>query len=752
MKKILSILTLCAVLVTACGCNSDTVIAETLPGGNPAPITDNTASGGVTDSGSASTGTSDTYIRTLNSMVMSLDAEQNVTINRYAHSEETPMGEAGTWTIFVYLCGGEAERLYGSASAELSEMLEASKKYENLRFVVQTGGSAKWQDGNVNPAITQRFLIRKGVMAAADEQLSVNMGESAALSAFLQWGVKNHPAEKMGVVLYGNGGGSVNGLLLDDQYSDSLTLREADAAFLTAFEGMTDKFEFIGIDAPMAASLETANVLATYADYMYASQEVMNGSSWDYAVFGDYLFSNPDADGGSLGAAVGDGYINDCDGKDSENTATFSVVDLSQTGSLISVFNTYIYNLYGMTDEATILADFSRGIHSADNFGGNNNFDGYGNFIDLAGIAAASPAYVPGKDAVISMVNEAVIYKNSGSDHSNACGLSVYYPLNVSNSTELALFESVAVSPYHLALVDRVANAAYAGTFNSSYMSDTLISRWGNFSYGVEDYYSSTVYDDYEYTYTEEYYDDYYCYTGVVESNSHWDYANSAVADGKSALIEFNSGPETENDGVFSFTLSEAALHNTEKVEGYVYELSEEGDEMYELGIAPDVTGDWGTGTFTAAFDGNWLALPDGQLLSLYLVSRHAEYDVYSSYVTVNGSEAVLRVVYNRTEGKAWIDGVWGGIDEYGNVRINPVKLTREDVIVPLYYTDDVFSDNFYITSGSEYVYDGREDLQVVSLQGENYLYGFNVHDICGNYYMTDYVYLVTEGDAISYR
>lgn len=752
MKKILSILTLCALLVTACGCNSDTVIAETLPGGTIPPVTASTASGESSNSGSSQTDSAETYVRTLNSMVMTLDAEQNVTINRYSHSEENPMGESGTWTIFVYLCGGEAERLYGSASADISEMIEATKKYDNLRFVVQTGGSTEWQDGSVNPDITQRFLIRKGVMAAANEQLSVNMGESASLSAFLQWGIKNHPAEKMGVVLYGNGGGSVNGVCLDDQYSDSLTLREIDAAFLTAFEGMTDKFEFIGFDAPMMASLETANILATYADYMYASQELTNGSSWDYTVFGDYLFSNPDADGGALGAAVGEGYINDCDGENSENTATFSVIDLSQTGSLISVFNTYIYNLYGMTDEATILADFSRGIHSADSFGGNNYFDGYGNFIDLAGIAAASPAYVPGKDAVVSMVNQAVVYKNSGSDHNNACGLSVYYPLNVSSSSELALFESVAASPYHLALVDRVANAAYTGVFNSSYMSDTLISRWGDFSYGVEDYYSSTVYEDYTYTYTEEYYDDYYCYTGAIESNNYWNYADSVVADGKSSIIDFTSAPETTDDGGFSFTLSEAALYNAEKVEGYVYELSEEGEEMYELGIAPDVTGDWKTGTFSAAFGGSWLALPDGQKLSVYPVSRHEGYDVYSSYVTVNGEEALLRVVYNYAESKAWIDGVWGGIDEYGAVLINPVKLTREDVIVPLYYTDDVFSDNFYLTSGEEYIYDGREELQIVKLEGENYLYGFNIHDICGNYYMTDYVYLVTDGETPSYR
>jgi len=750
MKKILSILTLLAVLVTACGCNSDTVIAETMPGGLKPSDGGNTPVITTQDSSGSDTG-EEVYVRTLNSMKMTLGADNGISTTRYSLSAETPMGEEGTWTIFVYLCGGEAERLYGSASKDIEEMIAASKLSDKLRFVVQTGGSASWSNTDINPQLAQRFLIRKGVMAVADEQAEVNMGETASLSAFLKWGVKNHPAEKMGVVFYGHGGGSINGVCLDDRYSDSLTLREIDAAMLTAFEQMTDKFEFIGFDAPMMASLETANILATYADYMYACEELMHGSSWDYTAFGEHLFSQPESTGATMGVLVGDYYINSCDGKSNEKTAAFSVTDLSKADSLVSAFNTYIYNLYGMTDEAAILVEFSRGIHKADTFGGNNSFDGYANLIDLAGITAASPSYVPGKDAVSAALSEAVVYTKNGTAHSNACGLSVYYPLNVNNSTELAMFESVAVSPYHLALVDRIVNGVYKGGFDSLHMSDTLISRWGSFTYGFEDYYSDTVLEDYEYTYTEEFYDDYYYYMETVEDNDYWLYADSCVADGQSGLIEFTAVPESGENGGFGFTLSENALYNTEKVEGYVYQLSEDGEEMYEMGIAPDVTADWGKGIFSADFDGKWIALPDGQRLSVYPVSRNEGFDIYSSYVLVNGNEAVLRIVRDYMENEVYIEGVWGGIDEYGVPGISPMKLTKDDKITPLYYTDDVFSDDVYITEGEEYVFDGRDDLQLVTLEGD-YLYGFNIHDICGNYLATDYVFFTSDGETVKYQ
>ena len=84
----------------------------------------------------------------------------------------------------------------------------------------------------------------------------------------------------MGVILWDHGGGSISGVCFDEISDDSLSLREIDTGLLSTMKnaGMTDTFEFIGFDACLMSTVETANVLASYSDYMIASEESEPGS------------------------------------------------------------------------------------------------------------------------------------------------------------------------------------------------------------------------------------------------------------------------------------------------------------------------------------------------------------------------------------------------------------------------------------------------------------------------------------------
>ena len=53
--------------------------------------------------------------------------------------------EKGSWAIYWYLCGSDLESGGGFASADLAEMMEVSLP-ENVKVVVQTGGSSQWQN------------------------------------------------------------------------------------------------------------------------------------------------------------------------------------------------------------------------------------------------------------------------------------------------------------------------------------------------------------------------------------------------------------------------------------------------------------------------------------------------------------------------------------------------------------------------------------------------------------------------------
>ena len=747
MKKLLSIFTACAVLLAVSSCEA-----------KPADGTDTSAA--VSEESVSETAGSDTPVilpeephpASLSSITRTLDESGNITVSRYTPEESAPMGAAGTWTVFVYMCGGGLEEEYGMASADIVEMIEASSKC-GVKFAVQTGGAETWENGEINTSLTQRFIISGGEMTLDDEQAEVNMGESSSLSAFLTWGVENHPAESMGVVLWGKGNGTASGVCFDERYGgDSLTLREIDAALLTVYEKMTDKFEFIGFDASLMSTIETANILATYAEYMYGSQEIQLGVSWDYTAFGACLAENPAADGFAVGSALAGFYQKSCEGTSAESFVTFSVVKLSEIDALISAYNTYFQMLYAMTEEEVIRADVFRGMEKLERFGGSTALEGYANHVDLMGTVDASPDYFPGKSEVQTALGSAVMCLKNGEAHSGtACGLSVYYPLNINTAAELSAYACVAVSPYQLSFADRYVRSVYDGVFSGEYTNEELLKSWGGFTYSFEDYYSESVYEDYEYTYEEEFYDDYYSYSEDYEITEYWSYADSCTTDGASGLISFTDDPQTDDDSRFYFTLENSSLRLADNVEGYVYKLSEDGCELYDLGVYTGVECNWAENIFSDNYDGKHLTLSDGQELALYLVGKSETAEIYSSPVLVNGEEANLRVAYNREADEAEILSVWSGTDDYGCPKTGTVSLAAGDIIVPIYYTYDVFSDEEYYTEGEECEYDGSGALSVAFLDSGDYCFGFYISDVCGNYYTTDYEYFTVADGEFSF-
>lgn len=110
------------------------------------------------------------------------------------------------------------------------------------------------------------------------------MGNPATLSQFLRIGQSAFPADNYGLIFWNHGSGSVGGFGYDECYPDDrfLSLREIGEALESSRLSDNKKYAFIGFDACLMATLETASVLSPYADYMIASQELEPGGGWDY--------------------------------------------------------------------------------------------------------------------------------------------------------------------------------------------------------------------------------------------------------------------------------------------------------------------------------------------------------------------------------------------------------------------------------------------------------------------------------------
>ena len=629
---------------------------------------------------------------------MSLERKQIETASR---------SDDGVWTIFVYLCGTDLETDSGMGTDDLEEMAKSSPS-DKVRFVVQTGGTEEWTEDDVDTDKTDRFLVQNGEITKVDEKKLTNMGTPDTLADFLVWGTSNYSSEHMGLVLWNHGGGSITGVCFDEKYDqDSITLMEMDAALLKASETSKRKFDFIGYDACLMGTVEVANVLATYADYMFGSEEMEPGSGWDYTAIGNFLSKNPDSDTEALGKVVCDSFYESNVKADDEELTTLAVIDLSKIDNLILSFNSFAKNMYDAGEDASNLADMIRGIEEVDNFGGNNKTEGYTNMVDMGGICDACSAYADGADKVNQALDAAIVYQVTGSTHPDASGLSMYYPLSIQGSNELSLFSKVSVSPYYVSFVDRLGKTVATSESFDDYTPD----QW------FED-------DEWEY--------------GELSDDSYWDYLDDYEQTGESPYITFDEEPAVDENGTLGFKLDENGIDNAADIYALVYELSDDGEDIIEIGETIDIQGDWDTGRFYDNFDGYWLSLPDGQNLATYIADSTDDYVVYTSPILLNGEETNLRMRQYYEDGRVEIEGAWDGINEAGAASRDIIKIESGDKITPVYYAYDLDTFDEAAYEGAEYEVRGTLEINYEYLAVGEYYYAFNIDDIYGDYYISD--------------
>lgn len=661
----------------------------------------------------------DTSLKRSTDMVVSSGG--SLEIDRLARTETKKMGATGTWTVFVYMCGTDLESDGGYATADLQEMIDATQG-DNLKFVIQTGGTNSWENSKVDDSKVQRFVIENHDMKKIENTSLSNMGSAKTLADFLEWGVSTYPSEKMGLVFWNHGGGSITGVCFDEQNEfDSLSLLEIENALTAVYPKMTDQFEFIGFDACLMGTVETANVLAPHARYMYASEELEPGYGWDYQAMAKYIASNPGASGADLGRVVVDSFYDACVAIDSQNEATLSCVDLSKVDALVYAFNQVAQNMYTVTSNTDVLSKVVKGITKAENYGGNNKSEGYTNMVDMGSILKNISGNVTGTDAVMAALDNCVVYMKNGSDKADSYGLSMYYPLSVQGSEELSIFKDICVSPYYMSFVDKMA---YANDTNG---------ELGNYSdtdwLGADSLYWS---DSYNETSGADYWSD-------LDQTTTEDYNFSE----EESAVSFSEEPAINANGMYAFTISQDTLDYVDAVYCDVFVDSGDGNTLIELGLDDNINADWNTGHFEDNFNGTWISLPDGQPLATYIVEQGDNYNIYTSPVLLNGEETNLRIRLDFVDENNYtikIIGAWDGInEETGQSDKEITKLKKGDIITPEYYSYNMKTGEEGTYEGYEYTFNNDPVIYEEPLEVGDYYYSFQIDDIFGSSLYTDF-------------
>ncbi len=326
-------------------------------------------------------------------------------------------------TVFVYMIGSDLEDATGSASINLSQMIDATEASPDLRFVVEAGGTSRWFTRGFKGMRTARYIIRSGRVTMLDDLGGkLSMSTPDTLADFLSWGNKEYPYGRK-MLFFWNHGGGIAGFGYD-----KLSVRE-DRKMLSipeiksALEKDGTKYDLIGFDACLMQSLEVGIALEPYADYLLASEEGEPASGLYYTTAFSGLAKDPEMDTKKFGAVMCSSYDQALELINGYPQAgcTLSMVDLRYIPKVRESFYSYLEKLdKHFAEDRDSFIDMSTARSRAHEFKMDDQ-------IDLLDFVEQSRMSRKEKAELTEPVEDALVVRNSASaNHIN--GLAVYIP------------------------------------------------------------------------------------------------------------------------------------------------------------------------------------------------------------------------------------------------------------------------------------------------------------------------------------
>ena len=327
-------------------------------------------------------------------------------------------------TIMVYMCGTDLESRSAMATADLSEMNKASIS-DNVRVIVYTGGCSKWQNNIVSSDYNQIYQVTsKGLKCLVSNDGFSSMTDPENLTRFIQYCSKNFPADRNELIFWDHGGGSITGYGYDEKHArtGSMDLKEIH----TALENAGVKFDFIGFDACLMATLENALSLSDFADYMLASEETEPGTGWYYTNWLTELSKNTSIPTTELGRNIIDDFIDVSARQAAGQSTTLSLIDLAELESTLpEEFSNFARDTIKLIEGKEYKAIASaRG--SSREFARTSKIDQV-DVVSLARQLEKTTATNIGS-GMIDAVLSAVKYNRTSRDMTDSYGLSIYWP------------------------------------------------------------------------------------------------------------------------------------------------------------------------------------------------------------------------------------------------------------------------------------------------------------------------------------
>ena len=386
-----------------------------------------------------------------------------------------------TATIMVYMCGTDLESRSGMGTSDLQEMLAADLG-QNINLLVYTGGCKGWKNNLVSSSNNQIWQVRDGGMVCLQKDLgSVPMTDPDTLTGYIQWCAKNYPADRYELIFWDHGGGSISGYGYDEKFASSGSMGLA--GINTALKNAGVTFDFIGFDACLMATAETALMLTPYADYLIASEETEPGVGWYYTNWLTEFGKNTSKPTIEIGQKIVDDFVDVCAQKCRGQLTTLSVIDLAELEKTVPAKLTAFAQSTSQLIQAKEYQTVSGARSGAREFAQSSRIDQ----IDLVHLAR-NLGTAEGK-ALADALLSAVKYNRTSSNMTNAYGVSIYFPYQKLSNVDRAVasYQQIGMDAEYARCIKQFASLEVSGQAASGGTASPLPSLLGTLGGGAGD-------------------------------------------------------------------------------------------------------------------------------------------------------------------------------------------------------------------------------------------------------------------------
>ena len=631
-----------------------------------------------------------------------------------------------SWAIYMYFCGTDLETKAGAASADLFEMLEVDLP-ENVKLVIQTGGTKSWQNDFVDSSKLCRLVVDSNGLRMDSKLPLRNMGDEGTLEDFLDYCLTQHPADRVGFIFWNHGGGSLYGICNDElNNGDALDLAELYRAFRAKMDENADEpfFEFVGFDACLMASLDTATMFHGIAKYMVASEEIEPGNGWYYTDWLQNLADNPAISTKDLCIAICDSYMEGCEMVGTEEVATLSVVDLGHLLPLQRAFS--FFSLEGflnvMEDPTAFFASYARNSAKAESYG-----EGKYGMVDMGDLVRQNASLFPvSSQDVLNALQEAVVYNVKSPYREFATGISCYYP-QTKDVKMFNTFYKFSTTP---------ATAYLYELMLTGKLSEQGVDFYAEF---IENFAEELMEPKPEQPATPQ--------LPLLSPAVLTNLAQSIPQVPASPITQLEDHPVKIKDGAWAvLELGPEMVEQLETVQFLLAKVIDEKTILF-MGQDNDVDIDWEKGVFTDNFRGVWGGI-DGHLVYMEVNYECDDYVLYDVPVLINDKSYMLKVAYHYKDEK-YSMLIATPIVESGQPAPKEQYLLRAgDKITTLLMYMDTEKDDYDYYESETFTYQANSSFEEIELEEGHYLFVFDIYDYRGDSALSEMVFVTIDQEG----